>query len=102
MYRQGRTAIAVAGRTVIVVDDGIATGATIRAGIKTLRQMKASRIVLAAAVAPLRIIKSLGAEVDELVCSLSPRYFTAVGMFYNDFKQTTDEQVIEALKGSGK
>lgn len=98
LYRQKRVAIAVEGRTVIVVDDGIATGATVRAGIKALRQMKVSRIVLAAAVAPRETSKSLGAEVDELVCPLTPTYFIAVGMFYKNFEQTTDAQVIEALK----
>lgn len=98
MYRQGRAALAIASRTVIVVDDGIATGATVRAGIKALRQMKVSRIVLAAAVAPQETIKSLSLEVDELVCPLTPTSFTAVGLFYKNFEQTTDAQVIEALK----
>ena len=98
LYRQGRAALAVASRTVIVVDDGIATGATVRAGIKALRQMKVSRIVLAAAVAPRETIKKLRTEVDEFVCPLTPTSFTAVGTFYKNFEQTTDIQVIEALK----
>ncbi|MCH8822366.1 MAG: phosphoribosyltransferase [Planctomycetes bacterium] len=98
LYRQGRTALAVASRTVIVVDDGIATGATVRAGIKALRQMNVSCIVLGAAVAPQETIKSLSLEVDELVCPLTPTSFTAVGLFYKNFEQTTDAQVIEALK----
>lgn len=98
LYRQRRVAITVAGRTVIIVDDGIATGATVRAGIKALRQMKVSKIVLAAAVAPQVMIKTLRTEVDELVCPLTPTSFTAVGMFYKNFEQTTDAQVIEALK----
>ncbi len=102
LYRQGRSAIAVAGQTVIVVDDGIATGATVRAGIKALKQMKVSHIVLGAAVAPHAMIKTLGTEVDDFVCPLTPRSFTAVGMFYKKFEQTTDAQVIEALKCCNK
>jgi len=98
LYRQGRAALAVENRTVIVVDDGIATGATVRAGIKTLRQMNVSCIVLGVAVAPQETIKRLRAEVDELVCPLAPTSFTAVGLFYKNFVQTTDAQVIEVLK----
>ena len=100
LYRGGRSAIDTTQRTVIVVDDGIATGATVRAGIQALRQSNIKQIVLAVPVAPQETIDVLRAEVDELVCLATPQNFTAVGAFYGDFHQTTDAVVIQALERS--
>ena len=98
LYRGGRPALPLGDRTVIVVDDGIATGATVRAGIAALRRGPLRRLVLAVPVAPAETANSLGPEVDELVCLQTPGVFTAVGAFYADFGQTTDEQVIDLLE----
>ena len=100
LYRGGRSAIETAGQCIIVVDDGIATGATVRAGIQSLRQRQVKRIVLAVPVAPRETAKILGTEVDELICLQAPQVFTAVGAFYRDFIQTTDAVVIQALERS--
>ncbi len=97
LYRGGRPAISPVSRCVIVVDDGIATGATVRAGIRALKCCGARRIVLAVPVAPAGALEVLRSETDELVCLLAPETFTAVGAYYRDFSQTTDEQVIAAL-----
>ncbi len=98
LYRGGRPALPLGARTVIVVDDGIATGATVRAGIAALRRGPLRRLVLAVPVAPAETANSLEPEVDELVCLQTPGVFTAVGAFYADFGQTTDEQVIDLLE----
>ena len=100
LYRGGRSAVTTAGRTVIVVDDGIATGATVRAGIRSLRHTKVKQIVLAVPVAPPQTAELLRAEVDEMVCLATPHTFAAVGAFYQDFSQTTDAAVIAALEQS--
>ena len=96
-YRGGRPAVGLDERTVIVVDDGIATGATVRAGIQALRQTLVERIVLAVPVAPPETAEALVTEVDELLCLLTPGGFAAVGGFYRDFSQTTEEEVVALL-----
>jgi len=101
LYRGGRSAIDTTQRTVIVVDDGIATGATVRAGIQALRQSNTKRVVLAVPVAPQETVDVLRAEVDEFICLATPRKFTAVGALYRDFHQTTDAEVIQALERFG-
>ncbi len=98
LYRGGRPAASWRGRLVIVVDDGIATGATVRAGIQALRAGGAGTIVLAVPVAPPEAVRSLRGEVDDLVCLDIPDRFAAVGAFYEDFRQTTDEEVIALLE----
>lgn len=100
LYRGGRSAVTIRERTVIVVDDGIATGATVRAGIRSLRQTQVKQIVLAVPVAPPQTAELLRAEVDELVCLATPHTFAAVGAFYQDFSQTTDAVVIQVLERS--
>ncbi len=100
LYRGGRSAIDTTQRTVIVVDDGIATGATVRAGIQALRQSNITRVVLAVPVAPQETVDVLCAEVDELICLATPQKFAAVGAFYRDFYQTTDAVVIQVLERS--
>ena len=97
LYRHGRPAVPVEGRTVIVVDDGIATGATVRAGIAALRNKNPQRIILAVPVAAADSLAVLAEEVDEVVCLAAPQNFVAVGRFYDNFDQTTDEEVIELL-----
>jgi putative phosphoribosyl transferase len=88
----------VSGRTAIVVDDGIATGATTRAALRGVRAMKPKRLVLAVPVAPRDTLASVAAECDEIVCLETPEPFGAVGMFYADFGQTSDEEVVGLLR----
>jgi putative phosphoribosyl transferase len=97
IYLRGRQPIAVAGRTVIVVDDGIATGTTVRAALQALRERGVARLVLAVPVAPHDTVESLRAQVDELVCLEEPFPFRAVGLHYDDFHQVEDEEVIAIL-----
>ena len=96
-YRMGRPAPDVSGLTVILVDDGIATGSSMRAAIRALRQMKPARIVLAVPVAPPSTCSQLQFEVDELVYLEMPEPFYGVGRFYDDFTQVSDEDVKELL-----
>ena len=98
LYRGDRSPVPLRGRTVIVVDDGIATGATMRAAMQLVRMAEPSRLVLAVPVAPATTIESLRREVDEVVCLHAPWNFTAVGAFYERFDQVTDEEVIDLLK----
>jgi putative phosphoribosyl transferase len=97
IYRGSRLAVEVAGQTVILVDDGIATGSTMRAAVLALRQQKPARIVVAVPVAPPSVCEELQSAVDELVCLARPVGFFAVGQWYRDFSQTTDEDVRELL-----
>lgn len=99
-YRGGRAATPVAGRIVIVVDDGVATGSTLRAVIEALRGRRAGRIVVAAPVAAPEALRRLRLLADEVVCLHAPAWFRAVGQFYEDFSATTDEEVVRLLKGS--
>jgi predicted phosphoribosyltransferase len=85
------------GRTVILVDDGIATGYTVQAALRSLRRQKPDRLVLAVPVAPRDSLARIGPDADEVICLLVPEDFYAVGQFYQDFRQTTDEEVIAAL-----
>lgn len=97
LYRHGREPISIKGRTVIVVDDGIATGGTVKAVLKALSQTGAAHVVLAVPVAPGRVLSELSELADELVCLATPVPFHAVSMHYRDFNQTTDEEVINLL-----
>ncbi len=96
-YRGGRTPEKVEDRTVIIVDDGIATGGSIRAAIRGVRRWKPKRLVLAVPVAPQESIESLRPEVDDIVCLSTPEFFGAIGEFYEDFGQTSDEEVTGLL-----
>ena len=96
-YRGDRPALALAGRTVIVVDDGTATGATMRAAVEALRAAKPEKIIVAVGVAPRDVVQRLDKLADEVVAVLTPRNFMAVGAWYDDFTQTTDAEVIDLL-----
>lgn len=97
VYREGRTPAPVEGRTVLLIDDGVATGATLRAGLQALRSLSPARVVVAVPVAPPEARRMLEAQADEVVCLLTPHDFMAVGQFYADFHQTTDDEVRELL-----
>ncbi len=96
-YRADRPPLDVKGRTVILVDDGLATGSSMRAAVAALRPLSPARIVVAVPVAPRSTVLSLERVADEVVCLEMPEPFLAVGMFYEDFEQTTDEQVRDLL-----
>ena len=85
-------------RTVIIVDDGLATGATMRAAIEALRQQQPARIVVAVPISSPETCRDLAVEVDEIICVETPQPFCSVGLWYEDFPQTTDEEVCALLK----
>jgi putative phosphoribosyl transferase len=97
LYRGDMPLPIIQGRTVILTDDGVATGFTMRAALKDLREKEAGRLVLALPVAPPDTARQLQKEVDELVCLDMPAIFYAVGQFYADFDQLSDEEVIQSL-----
>jgi len=97
-YRAGRPEPAVTGRNVVLVDDGIATGSTIRAAISLLRRQGAGRIVVAAPVAPRDAVERLREMADEVIVASIPHSFGAVGLWYEDFSATSDEEVKALLE----
>lgn len=97
LYRGDRPPVDVKGMSVILVDDGIATGSSMKAAIAALRQMNPARLVVAVPVAPLLTCQRLRHEVDEFLCLRQPEDFYAVGQFYDDFTPVSDEEVIELL-----
>lgn len=101
-YRGERNAPEVGGRTVILVDDGLATGSTMRAAAVALRRRGPGRLVVAAPVAAREACEELRAEADEVVCAETPEPFRGVGRWYEDFSQTTDEEVRELLSKARK
>ena len=96
-YRGTRPPPAIAGRCVILVDDGLATGATMRAAVAPLRQRQPARIVVAVPVAPPDTVARLRAEADEVICLETPESFFAIGPWYREFPQLTDDEVRELL-----
>lgn len=96
-YRDGRPAPELRNRVVILVDDGLATGATMRAAVAALRQRGVARIVVAAPVGAPETCRELEQEADETICAITPEFFQAVGQYYEDFSQTSDEEVRELL-----
>jgi predicted phosphoribosyltransferase len=101
LYRGARPDPDVKGRTVILVDDGLATGSTMRAAVAALRKQRPARIVVAVPVAAPETCEEFKTEVDEVVCAATPRMFNGVGRWYEDFSQTTDEEVHELLAQAG-
>lgn len=98
LYLAHRAPEPESGRTAIVVDDGIATGTTVRAALRGLRKRAPARLVLAVPVAPPETIDALRAEVDDVVCLAQPAPFGAIGYFYLDFHQLTDDEVIALMR----
>jgi predicted phosphoribosyltransferase len=97
-YRDDRPPPAVGGKTVILVDDGLATGSTMRAAVQAVRRLGPMRVVVAVPVGAADTCERLGQVADEVVCALVPESFMAVGMWYEDFTQTTDEEVRDLLE----
>ena len=99
-YRGERPPPDLAGRTVILVDDGLATGATMLAAVRAVKLDEPARVIVAVPVADPEVCRALGAEADEIVCLQTPERLGAVGVWYEDFSQTTDEEVRELLERS--
>jgi len=102
LYRGDRPAPNVRGRTVILVDDGLATGATMLAAVKALRQQQPARIVVAVPTAAPETCEQLRTQADDVICAITPEPFHAVGLWYEDFSQTTDEEVRDLLARSAE
>lgn len=99
-YRGDRPPVELSGRTAILVDDGLATGSSMRAAVKAVRQRGARRIVVAVPVAPADAVRELARLADDVVCVATPEPFLAVGRFYEVFDQTSDEEVLTLLRRS--
>jgi len=101
VYRQGRPPLEVTGKTVVLVDDGIATGSSMRAAIEAVRHLGAARVIVATPVMSRGTALEMRPEVDDLVAVLTPEEFLGVGQWYEDFAQTTDAEVKELLERAG-
>jgi predicted phosphoribosyltransferase len=101
-YRGNRPPPDVRGKTVLLVDDGLATGASMRAAVAAVRERRPARIVVAVPIAAASTCEELENEVDEVVCAQTPEPFHAVGLWYDDFSQTTDDEVRELLRKEGR
>jgi putative phosphoribosyl transferase len=97
-YREWRSPLTVEGQTVILVDDGIATGSSMQVAMTALRERKASRLVVAVPVAPASTCRRLRSQVDDLICVQMPKSFYAIGEFYEDFSQVSDQEVTDLLR----
>ena len=100
LYRQNEPYPSLKGLDVVIVDDGIATGSTMKAALASVKNRGASTVTVAVPVGPPSTIKELKKQADRVVCLYAPEYFQAIGQFYTDFNQTTDEEVIQLLKQS--
>ena len=100
LLRNDRPPVQVAGRVCVVVDDGVATGATLEASLRLVEKLGASRVIAAVPVGPPDTIRRLGGAVDVVVCPLQPRHFVAVGGWYEHFDQVPDQEVVELLDRS--
>jgi putative phosphoribosyl transferase len=97
LYLKGTRRTPLEGRTLIVVDDGVATGASVRAALKALRRRNPRRLILAVPVAPIDTVERLQAEADEVVCLATPEPFYAISLHYRDFHQVPDSEVVQLL-----
>jgi predicted phosphoribosyltransferase len=97
LYLEGRPRAEVQGRIVIIADDGIATGSTVRAAIQAVRKRSPKELILAVPVAPTSTLRELSSEVDNIVCLQCHDPFYAIGLYYQDFHQVNDEEVVEIL-----
>lgn len=102
LYRDDRPAVPLHGQTVIIVDDGIATGATARAAVDVARARGAATVVVAVPVAPAEAVAQLSHHADEVICLETPRDFRAVGAWYNDFTATEDDEVVALLAAASQ
>ena len=102
VFRGSRPQAPVAGRTVIVVDDGIATGATMRAAVRSVRKAEPGRLIIAVPVGPRSTCEELSVEADEVVCLYQPEPFFAVGLHYEHFEPTEDDEVLRLLREAGE
>ena len=97
-YRKDRPERILKGKTIILVDDGLATGSTMKAAIKSLRAEGVEKIIVAVPISPPDTLEEVQQQVDEVLCLDAPPFFQAVGQFYEDFRPTEDEEVIELLR----
>lgn len=102
LYRNARAKVPLAGRVVIVTDDGLATGATMRAALTAARKESPKRLICAVPVGSEAAVEAMAALCDELVCLRMPRYFGAVGQFYQRFAQVEDDEVLQILRREGQ
>jgi predicted phosphoribosyltransferase len=102
IYLGDRERIEIAGRTVIIVDDGIATGATTRAALRATRMRNPKKLVLAVPVGPAAIVREMRDEADTVICLEEQEYFGAISLYYSDFRQVDDNEVIELLARSAQ
>lgn len=98
LYRNNKPPLNLTNKTILLIDDGIATSATMKAAIQTVRELNAHKIVVGVPVAPPAIASQLTSDIDEYVCVITPPFFTAIGQFYDQFPQVQDEEVISLLK----
>jgi putative phosphoribosyl transferase len=101
-YREGRSLVELGGRVVVLVDDGLATGSTLKAAVEALRAQGPSRIVVAVPVGSPETCREFAKLADEIVCARAPDRFAAVGQWYVDFSQTSDEEVRDLLEHAGR
>jgi predicted phosphoribosyltransferase len=99
-YRGDRPMPEIEGRTVVLIDDGVATGSTVLASLRALRKRQPAKLILAIPVGPPETVAQLGREADQVICLMTPEPFWAVGRFYQVFDQTTDEEVVELLEAA--
>jgi putative phosphoribosyl transferase len=102
LFRSGKPPLDVKNKTVILVDDGLATGFTMKVAIKSIKRLGAKKIIVAVPVAPKDTCEEIKEMVDALVCPLHPTFFYAVGQFYQDFQQTEDIEVVDIMKNYNK
>jgi len=102
LYRKGKRLPSLEGKTVILVDDGVATGATMKAAITTLKEEKLKKLIVALPVAPAGMADEIGQMADTFICIETPFDFMAVGAYYHDFTQVSDEEVVDLLERSAK